>query len=273
MNLKTPGTLLSILFVSFTALATEPVSVPTGVQDTGGWGYWLASKLVLDIDQKLSEQGIRPEFCTFVSFAPAQEKSYKGLGPCLFENLKKSMSSEDLVGVIHTWIRDKNQNYHPVEIRWRPPRGGWLSMIGQVIEMRFEKPLYSARQSLSGNESANKLRYTDFIAGELNILLPQDPAALEGLQLSGNQWVANYARKIRDIDFGLRSQTVQEGKVIYQGRLKLGILNNGEYSQNQLELTTNINVLLLDRNFFLKGHWGSGEPSQNSEPLSQGALP
>ncbi|WP_413291096.1 hypothetical protein [Bdellovibrio sp. HCB337] len=250
-------TLFLILILSSAAMAEEELSVPTDATSSGGVTYWIAKKLVLDIDKMLVSQGIRAEVCTYRNFNPSQETSYKGIGPCLYENFKKSMKSDELTGVTFTWIQDKNQNYHPIEIRWRPPRGGWMKVIGQALEMRLEKPLYSVRSFFGGDEKANKLRYSDFLAGELNIILPKDPAALEALLASGNQWLKKFGPNLRDIDFGLKTDRVEEGKVIYQGHLTVGLDLGGEYQQTNFDVTTNVNVLLLDRKFFAKGHMDS----------------
>lgn len=235
-------------------MADVEVPVPADVTSAGGATYWVAKKLVLDIDQLLASQGIRAEVCTYRNFNPAEDTSYQGIGPCLFANFKKSMKSDELTGVVYTWIKDANQKYHPIEIRWRPPRGGWTKVIRQAIEMRLEKPLYKVRNMFGSEEKANKLRYDEFIAGELNIILPKDPAALESLVASGNQWLAPYAGNLRDIDFGLKAERMEEGKVIYQGHLNVGMDLGGEYKQTNFDVTTNVNVLLLDRKFFTKGH-------------------
>ena len=233
--------------------------VPEKANGSGGWTYWLARKTVLDIDEMLQSQGIHAEVCTYRNLQPAQDISYQGIGPCLFENFKRSMKSDDLVGVIYAWIKDKDQNFHPIEIRWRPPHGGWLKVIHQAIEMRFEKPLYKVRSFFGSEESANKLRYEEFLAGEMNITLPEDPKAIQALIDSGNKWLVKYAENVKDVGFSLKATDSVEGKVIYKGQLQMGLRSAQGESENRLDITTNINILLLERKFFLKGHLQTGE--------------
>lgn len=274
--MKILAVLLTLICLSSASLAQEKLFVPgrpdQSADGTGGWSYWLARKVVLDVDQMLKSQGIQAEFCTYRNLQTQKDSSYKGMGPCLFENFKKSMKTDDLVGVIYAWILDKDQNHHPIEIRWRPPRGGWLKVIRQVIEMRFEKPLYFVRSFFGSEEFANKLRYEEFLGGEMNIVLPEDAKAIKALIASGNPWLIKYAQNVRDIGFSLKASEALEGKVVYQGQLQMSMRSSEGEAQANFDIKTNINILLLDRKFFAKGHLRSGDLKTGPQ-APQEALP
>lgn len=256
----------------------EAPAVPTNIKvgKMDAFGYWFAKKLVLDIDAALKGQGIDSKVCTFRQKDPAQDFSYLGLGQCLYKDFMKSMKTDLLAGVVYTWIQDKQGRYHPIEIQWRPPHGGWGKVISQVIEMRLEKPLYAIRNFIWGDESAEKIRYDEFLVGDLKIILPEDPDALEALAARGGVWAKNYLAKVNSIDVHLAPTANEQGKVIYDGAL---IMNqrpaeDGSVESVKVVLRTNVNVVVLKRPFYLKGKIRQNGASEDPVPvLGSEALP
>lgn len=260
------------------ALAETPVAPPTHVHVGGvdAFGYWFAKKLVLDLDETLRSQGIVSVSCTFRQKNPAQDFSYKGAGPCLYKDFIKSMKTDELAGVVYAWIQDRQGRLHPVEIQWRPPRGGWSVVIKQVLEMKFEKPLYYVREKIWGEKSSEKLRYTDFLAGELKIILPGDPEALAVLAERGGSWAKSYLANVESVDLNLKASENDKGKVVYSGALSLNHRadENESPETTTLKLRTNINVVVLKRPFFLQAKVRSAGQSDDAVPiLGSEALP
>jgi len=209
--------------------------------------YGIVKKLVIDIDETLKQQGIDPKFCTFRQTEPKQDFSYRGVGTCLYHNFIKSMKTDRMAGTVYTWIQDRQGRYHPIEIQWRPPHSGWLKLIRQLVEMRLEVPLYKIRETVRGPEWADKLRYKEFLGGELKVILPEDPAALEVLAANGGEWAKKYLEKIKSVDFRLDVTGIEKGKVIYDGGLQLNFSpkEDGAADGVKVILHTDINVLLL----------------------------
>jgi hypothetical protein len=249
----------------------EAPAVPTNITvgKLDAFAYWFAKKLVIDIDAALKSQGIDSQVCTFRQKDPTQDFSYPGLGQCLYKDFMKSMKTEGLAGVVYTWILDKQGRYHPVEIQWRPPRGGWGALISQVVEMRLEKPLYYIRDFIWGEEAGDKLRYTEFLGGDLKIILPEDPEAMAVLAARGGMWAKNYLANVRSIDLHLAPTAAEKGKVIYDGSL---IMNNraaedGHVDTTKVALRTNVNVVVLKRSFFLKAKVRQNGASEDPLPV------
>lgn len=257
-----------------TPAVSEPTNIKVGRMDA--FAYWFAKKLVIDIDTALKSQGIESKYCTFRQFEPAQDFSYPGLGQCLYKDFMKSMKTDQLAGVVYTWIVDKQGRSHPVEIQWRPPHGGWGKLIKQVIEMRLEKPLYHLREFIWGEESASKIRYNEFLGGDLKIILPEDPDALAVLAARGGVWAKNYLATVDSINVHLEPSVNEKGKVVYDGAL---ILNHEAAADGQVETTkvalrTNVNVVVLKRPFFLKAKVRQDGASEDPVPvLGSEALP
>lgn len=264
---------VSSAWAAETAPVAEPTNIKVGRMDA--FAYWFAKKLVLDIDTALKSQGIESKSCTFRQYEPAQDFSFPGLGQCLYKDFMKSMKTDELAGVVYTWIVDKQGKAHPIEIQWRPPHGGWGKLIKQVIEMRLEKPLYKLRNFIWGEESAEKVRYTEFLGGDLKIILPDDPAALAVLAARGGVWAQNYLATVDSINVHLEPKMSEQGKVVYDGALMLNheAAADGSVETTKVALRTNVNVVVLKRPFFMKAkvrHDGASEdpvPVLGSEVL------
>jgi len=272
--------LIGVMALQATAPAwAESPAPPTAAVQVGGldaFGYWFAKKFVIDMDATLQDQGIASSFCTFRQNDPTQDFSYRGVGPCLYKDFIKSMKTDDMAGVVYAWIKDRHGRYHPVEIQWRPPHGGWIKLIQQVVEMRLETPLYSLREKLWGLESAEKIRYTEFLGGDLKIVLPADPEALEVLASRRGSWVKNYLAKVDSMSLRLEPRANDKGKVIYSGALVMSqrALEGATAESTRVSLRTNVNVVILKRPFFLQAKVRSNGESQDPSPiLGSEALP
>ncbi len=251
------------------AAASQPAQVTVGGLDA--FRYWIVKKVVLDIDSTLKEQGIDSVMCTFRQAEPAADFSYRGVGPCLVKAFLKSMKTDKSAGVIYTWIKDRQGRFHPVEIQWRPPLGGWSQVIKEVVEMKLEKPLYWIREHVWGLDS-EKIRYKEFILGDLKIILPEDPEALAALADKGGSWAKNYLNKVESVSLSLKTSGNEQGKVIFAGDMVLAHRpsEDGNSQVATVHLRTNINVMVLKRPFFLQAKMrtlGSGVDVPAGEAL------
>ncbi|MDG0817222.1 hypothetical protein [Bdellovibrio svalbardensis] len=237
-------------FAETDASAARPAQVNVGGFEAVR--YWIIKKMVLDIDAVLKEQGIESVMCTFRQNQPAKDFSYLGVGPCLVKAFLKSMKTDQSAGAVYTWIKDRQGRFHPVEIQWRPPVGGWSQIIDQVLEMKMEKQLYWIRDHIWGLEE-EKVRYSDFILGDLKIILPEDPEALSALAEKGGSWAKNYLSKVKSVSLQLKTTGNEKGKVIFTGDLILTPKSSDEGTSQAttVHLRTNVNVMLLKRPFFL----------------------
>ena len=240
---------------SFASGSEEAVAAPTQLSVGGldAFRYWIVKKLVVDIDQTLQEQGINSSMCTFRQYQPTKDFSYRGVGPCLVKDFLISMKSDKSAGTIYAWIKDHQGRLHPVEIQWRPPLGGWSHLIKQIIEMRLERPLYWVRDHV-WKMDLNKIRYNEFILGDLKIILPEDPEALAVLAEKGGSWAKNYLSQLSEVSLSLKTSGIDQGKVIFSGDMVLTHRpsDDGNSQEATVHLRTNINVMLLKRPFFLQ---------------------
>ncbi|MGE5085286.1 MAG: hypothetical protein ACM3MG_03235 [Bacillota bacterium] len=262
------------------ALAAEgnpmaPTRVTMGRLDS--FAYWFAKKLVVDVDVALKAQGIQAKYCTFRSAGRVADFTAEGLGPCLYKDFMKSMTTDQLAGVVYGWIADRHGRYHPIELRWRPPRGGWSNLINQLVEMRLETQLYSFRNFIWGEKTAERVRYNEFLGGDLKIILPDDPDALAVLAGHGGAWAKNYLATLSSIDVHLAPTANEKGKVVYDGSLILNhdaAADGSAVEPTKVALRTNVNVVILKRPFYLQAQIGSTDQSKKTFPvLDSGARP
>lgn len=266
---------LSFLVLIFQCqlIAAETIAPPKYVNIRGmdGFKYWFMKRLVIDIDDTLKKQGIDTAVCTYRPRDGSEDLSYHELGKCLMKNFTLAMKTDVQPGVIYVWIRDSQGRFHPVEINWRPPVGGWLHTIDQILEMKFEKVLYWLREKIWDQQTAETVFHEEFIVGELQIILPKDPAALETLSIKGNIWVQQYLRNLQSITVKLNTQSKPKGQMVYSGPIVAQVKSSSsdEVKTFNVQLTTNINVMVMDRPFYMN----SRIVKQGSELLEVGVRP
>ncbi|MGZ3775363.1 MAG: hypothetical protein ACXVCN_16685 [Bdellovibrio sp.] len=260
--------MFSTLAVSHLAMA-ESIEMPTSDISKAGMKYWIVKHMILDIDEMLRDQGIKANSCIYRSNLTKKDTAFKGLGPCLSLNFTESMTADDSTGTTYVWLESDSQSDNtaasPIEIYWRPPRGGLLKLIDQAVEMKFEKPLYWLRKKIGQKEEAEKIHYKEFIGGEIKIVLPNDEKTLEQLNKNGNPWVRRYLKDLHELDFKLKPTERKDGLVVHSGTLQAEYESqNTKAKKTDLTFTikTNLNILEMDRHFSLK-------VKGNLTPLSQ----
>lgn len=269
---------LLLLIVSMTAGAVsarkrEAVNPPRYVETRGldGFRYWVIKSVVYNTEKALQEAGIDSAVCTFRQLQPAQDFSYRGTGKCLMKAFIKSMESNAYAGPIFVWIRDSEGRLHSTEIRWRPPRGGLMAFYRQLFEMKFESSLYWIRKKLASPGVADKMRYKEFILGDLEVFLPEDPRALRALAENGNIWVRKYSKQLDSFSLNMKPIEQQLGKMIYTGTLDMQMrsVETKDIGTTTLSFKTNMNVLISKRPFYLQAQ----AKTEGSEWLQMGVQP
>ncbi len=250
------------------SFASEVVAPPRYVNTRGadGFKYFFMKLLVGDVDGILKKQGIDSAFCTFRPQDGSEDLPYRELGKCLMKNFLVAMKTDQKPGVIYTWVQDSKGRFHSSEIHWRPPVGGWSNIIRQVYEMKFEKLLSWARK-----DSLEVVNFKEFIVGDLLAILPEDPAALETLAANGNEMVKNYLRNLKSVSISLKTTSKPQGQMIYSGPVVLKMKSAEAASEKtvNIQLTTNVNIMLKQRPFYLRSKIVTGD----AENFELGARP
>lgn len=256
MNSKSMLSFASLVFflqfwTAQVAWASEVVAPPSYVNTRGldGFRYSFMKLIVGDVDDILKKQGIDSAMCTFRPQDLSKDLPYLGLGKCLMKNFLVAMKTDEKPGVIYTWIRDSKGKFHSAEIHWRPPVGGWGNLIRQVYEMKLERFLFWARK-----DSAEIVNFKEFIVGDLLVILPEDPAALETLASNGNEMVKKYLRNLKSVSINLKSTSRPNGQMIYSGPVILKMKSSEAVVEKTLniQLTTNVNIMLKKRPFYIR---------------------
>jgi hypothetical protein len=231
---------------------------------------WMVKKVIVDIDYLLKEQGLEIKYCVYKSHRPKKEPiSYRGLGACLYENFVDSMTVDSLSGVTYFWPKGPDSQSDPIEIRWRPPHGGFLKIIQQVFEMKLEKPLYWLREQTGSRIVAEELQFEEFIGGEIEIILHEDlknKQSDEGHSFSPH---VKLFKKFKKFQLKLKPMLRQDGLVVYEGRIEAHLkkqdpqINEFDSLESEIKhlsnqhilyfnIETNLNLVQKDRKFFLK---------------------
>lgn len=253
MKFKVLLSLLGLIFQS-QLLAAEAIAPPQYVNTRGldGFNYWFMKRLVVDVDELLKKQGLDSAVCTYRPNDGSEDLSYRELGKCLMKNFMAGMKTDVQPGVVYTWIRDSKGQFHPVEINWKPPQGGWGGLIRQIFEMKFEGALYWVRELIWDQQKAEKVNYNEFIVGELKIILPDNSAALETLSLKGSQWAQQHIRNLQSVSIKLNTQAKPKGQMVYSGPMVVQMKTaNLETKTFNVQLTTNVNVMVMKRPFYV----------------------
>lgn len=277
--LKTTLTLsLSLAFVCpFTAHGIELK------QPEQGWSkptleYWVSKNLAVDVDEDLKELGIEASACTYHSRTGAKDISFKGLGPCLYLNFKESMQTDQLSGVTYFWLKGTSTEARPLELSWRPPQGGMKMFFKQVFEMNFENELYWLRKHMGNKKSAENLHYKEFLAGNWELILPEDAEVMAALKSGDTGWLGTSLNKIEDsqglelhkVKLSLSPIARENGVVVHAGLLQAELQSRkSEQIQSSEKLVfsikTNLNIILSERKSYLKIH--SVDKVESSEML------
>jgi hypothetical protein len=238
--------------IAASALASPDKVLPPSETDVGsyaGFAHWFAKKMVMDVDKTLGRLGIVAEVCTFRQFTPAKDFSYKGVGPCLTKNFTASMKTDQLAGKTYAWIKDpQTAQYHVVEIQWRPPQGGWTKIIKQYFAMKNEK---------APKNASDPLPYQQFIGGDLKIILPEDPAALDIVTKNSPAWLKEQLATASSVSLHLEPTGRNAEKIVYEGKILLEQRpdDSGGKSTHVMTLKTDINVVILQRPFYVHGKY------------------
>jgi hypothetical protein len=257
---------------------------------------WMVKKAIVDIDDLLKEQGLEIKYCVYKSARKKESISYRGLGACLYENFVDSMTVDSLSGVTYFWPKGTEAQTDPIEIRWRPPRGGFLKIVQQVFEMKLEKPLYWLREQTHSRKAAEGLHFEEFLGGDIEIILHEDSNNNEAHANGSTSLVGKFLKKFKRFQIKLKPMLRQNGLVVYEGRIE-ALLKKQEPLINEFDslethhkhlsnqhilyfnIETNLNLVQMDRKFFLKvqSDLNSNEmrtiiDSPLAQPLSSGVL-
>ncbi len=252
-------------------------------QPEQGWSkptleYWISKNLAVDVDEDLKELGIEASACTYHSRAGGKDISFKGLGPCLYLNFKESMQTDQLSGVTYFWLKGTSPESRPLELSWRPPQGGMKVFFKQVFEMNFENELYWLRKHMGNKKSAENLHYKEFLAGNWELILPEDTEVRTALISQNSAWLGTYLKKIEDrhglelhkLRLSLLPTERENGVVVHTGLLQAELQSlktepNQSAENLVFAIKTNLNIILSERRSYLKIH--SLDKLENSELL------
>jgi hypothetical protein len=240
--------------------------------------YWISKNLAVDVDEDLKELGIEAAACTYHSGTSGKDISFKGLGPCLHLNFKESMETDQLSGVTYFWLKGLSAQSRPLELSWRPPQGGMRMFFKQVFEMNFENELYWLRSHIGDKKSAENLHYKEFLAGNWELILPDDTEVRAALISQNSAWLSTYLKKIEDrhglelhkLRLNLLPTERENGVAVHTGLLQAELQSlktePNQSSENLFfSIKTNLNIILSERRSYFKIH--SVEKLENSEVL------
>lgn len=245
--------LLSLSFVVSPAAKAQTVERPTWVWSSAGIKYWFVKNLVLDVDEMLNEKGLQSKACIYRSAITKIDTPYAELGPCLYKHFMESMDTNQNSGVTYLWLVGTEADSMPIEIHWRPPHEGLKKFLKQALEMKLEGPLYWLRSHLGKIKTAEDVRYTEFIGGEIKMILPDDKSFLSALDGKGNPWVSHYLKNIHQIELAMKPSGRSDGLVVHSGTILADLKkSNSENETKAFSVQTNLNVLVKSRKFYIK---------------------
>lgn len=246
--------MLASSFAVSTVAKSQTIEQPeVNASSSAGVGYWLVKKMVFDFDKMLNENGFLTKSCVYRSNITGQDTPHKGLGPCLLLNFMESMDTDEISGTTYFWLEGSDTKTPPLEIHWRPPRGGFGNLISQYFSMTYEGSFTWFRGKPKDSENVEDLPYREFIGGELKLIIPNEAGLLKSLGEKGNPWVIRHLQNVRQVELNLKPTEVKDGLVVHTGLIHVEHSGSGQENGSiDFAVRTNLNVLITDRPFSLK---------------------
>lgn len=243
------------------AIETEPQDIPYPKmvwkqQGFEYWAYFLAKKIVVDIDDTLTKIDLRTAVCGFQ--AKNQDfQYYHQLGECFFHSYLQHRDEPGEKIVVYSWLQDlsgRNICATPLKIIWnRPDQSAWTT-VRQYLQMKFENTFLDSAQPLT----------THFIAGSFSLYFPSNELfqkilndSVIGQKLGPFTKVTNL---LQATHFSLENtgRRSEKNYFVYQGQLNLQLRTQDIIN---IDIDTDINVAKKTRPFYIHGSSSLDIPS------------
>jgi len=255
--------IFSLIFVILisTQLSLAQMDFPTDkptTLDKDQWGFKVFRTLFMNLDEDLQELGITVEVCSYKNLKTNVIRSHRGAGSCIYEHFREAMKENTVKGVTHLWLKTKLGNSSRVRLDWDPTDEGWQGVTREIRALEFEKWSYNWTRVFRGKEKANSERPVKFrqnLLGEIRLQLAPGVTLSDVVADVNSLGLPPAINLAREVSFSMNPTSKVEGKINYQGVLKVSrevsVVPTGDLLN--LEFKTNVNFLKTDRQFKLKG--------------------